>query len=216
MAYQWLFVAQKKLSFKVHYFSAAVCAGQTAIWGFSLQIALKLCKCLNNGSCWHFFTSANLLPFCNVALCIYNFVPLWSFIKETVSRDFYWSFSPKEQLKPSRILIISRKDKITLWHGIFLVRYWTKIRDAGMPMPALVSSMPMPGYMEVTIARETSPVWQRWAPALFSRFRARERQAKKRARKREEIKARKKRKRRARNKQREFALFLPPSVEIRF
>jgi hypothetical protein len=30
--------------------------------------------------------------------------------------------------------------------GIFLVRYRTKIRDAGMPMPALVSSMPMPRY----------------------------------------------------------------------
>jgi hypothetical protein len=30
--------------------------------------------------------------------------------------------------------------------GIFLVRYWTKIGDAGMPMPALVSSMPMPSF----------------------------------------------------------------------
>ncbi len=30
--------------------------------------------------------------------------------------------------------------------GIFLVRYRTKIIDAGMPMPALVSSMPMPSY----------------------------------------------------------------------
>jgi hypothetical protein len=30
--------------------------------------------------------------------------------------------------------------------GIFLVRYRTKIRHAGMPMPALVSSMPMPSY----------------------------------------------------------------------
>jgi hypothetical protein len=30
--------------------------------------------------------------------------------------------------------------------GIFLVRYQTKIRDAGMPMPALVFSMPMPRY----------------------------------------------------------------------
>ncbi len=30
--------------------------------------------------------------------------------------------------------------------GIFLVRYRTKIQDAGMPMPALVSSMPMPSY----------------------------------------------------------------------
>ncbi len=30
--------------------------------------------------------------------------------------------------------------------GIFLVQYRTKILDAGMPMPALVSSMPMPSY----------------------------------------------------------------------
>jgi hypothetical protein len=30
--------------------------------------------------------------------------------------------------------------------GIFLVQYRTKIRHAGMPMPALVSSMPMPSY----------------------------------------------------------------------
>jgi hypothetical protein len=30
--------------------------------------------------------------------------------------------------------------------GIFLVRYRTEIRDAGMPMPALVSSMLMPSY----------------------------------------------------------------------
>jgi hypothetical protein len=28
----------------------------------------------------------------------------------------------------------------------FLVRYPTKLRDAGMLMPALVSSMPMPSY----------------------------------------------------------------------
>jgi hypothetical protein len=28
--------------------------------------------------------------------------------------------------------------------GIFLVRYWTKIRNAGMLMPALDSPMPMP------------------------------------------------------------------------
>jgi hypothetical protein len=30
--------------------------------------------------------------------------------------------------------------------GIILVRYRTKILDAGMPMLALVSSMPMPSY----------------------------------------------------------------------
>ncbi len=30
--------------------------------------------------------------------------------------------------------------------GIFLVWYWTKILDDGMPMPALISLMPMPSY----------------------------------------------------------------------
>ncbi len=34
--------------------------------------------------------------------------------------------------------------------GIFLVRYRTKIQDAGMPMPVLVSSMPMPSYEIIT------------------------------------------------------------------
>jgi hypothetical protein len=36
--------------------------------------------------------------------------------------------------------------KLTL-SSIFLVRYWTKIRDAGMLMPALVSSVTMPSYV---------------------------------------------------------------------
>jgi hypothetical protein len=33
--------------------------------------------------------------------------------------------------------------------GIFLVQYQTKIWNAGMPMPALVSSMPMPSYARI-------------------------------------------------------------------
>jgi hypothetical protein len=32
--------------------------------------------------------------------------------------------------------------------GIFLVRYRTKLMDAGMPMPALFCLMPMPSYGE--------------------------------------------------------------------
>jgi hypothetical protein len=62
-----------------------------------------------------------------------------------------------------------------------------------------------------------STYFQRWAPALFSRFRGREREGKIRARKREEKKARKKVKApSAKEKKREFALFLPPTVDIRF
>jgi hypothetical protein len=44
--------------------------------------------------------------------------------------------------------------------GIFVVRYRTKIRDAGMPMPALVFSMPMPssGKYQLLVAWNYSAV----------------------------------------------------------
>ena len=45
--------------------------------------------------------------------------------------------------------------------GIFLVRYRTKIRDAGMPMPALVSSMPMPSYACPFVFLQVSKVLER-------------------------------------------------------
>jgi hypothetical protein len=32
--------------------------------------------------------------------------------------------------------------------GIFLVRYWIELADAGMLMPALVFLMPMPSYAD--------------------------------------------------------------------
>jgi hypothetical protein len=35
--------------------------------------------------------------------------------------------------------------------GIFWVQYRTEIMDAGMPMPPLVSSMPMPSYADYQI-----------------------------------------------------------------
>jgi hypothetical protein len=58
---------------------------------------------------------------------------------------------------------------------------------------------------------------QRWAPALFSHFRAHEREAKKRARKREEKRAQKKAKApSAKEKKRKFALFPQPKMEIWF
>ncbi len=58
---------------------------------------------------------------------------------------------------------------------------------------------------------------QRWAPALFSRFRAREREAKKERESAKKKEREKKGKRRAsKKKAREFALFPPPTVENRF
>ncbi len=35
--------------------------------------------------------------------------------------------------------------------GIFLVRYRTELIDAGMPMPVLVSSMPVPSYVKQSL-----------------------------------------------------------------
>ncbi len=58
---------------------------------------------------------------------------------------------------------------------------------------------------------------QRWAPALFSRFRAREREGKnKSAKARRKKSAKKSESAERERKKREFALFLPPTVEIRF
>jgi hypothetical protein len=56
--------------------------------------------------------------------------------------------------------------------GIFLVWYQTKIRDAGMPMAALVSSMPMPSYGSIKtlflIQKSGSPLQHLLADVLHS------------------------------------------------
>jgi hypothetical protein len=54
--------------------------------------------------------------------------------------------------------------------GIFLVRYRTKIRHAGMPMPALVSSMPMPSYAN-TFCGNTFCDYMLSITKLFSHYR---------------------------------------------
>jgi hypothetical protein len=47
---------------------------------------------------------------------------------------------------------------------ICLVRFWTKIRDAGMQVPALVYSMPMPSYLifltNVRLKQKTRGLWR--------------------------------------------------------
>jgi hypothetical protein len=42
--------------------------------------------------------------------------------------------------------------------SIFLVRYQTKIRDAGMLMPALVFWMPMPSYGDLRLGNSRSKI----------------------------------------------------------
>jgi hypothetical protein len=43
--------------------------------------------------------------------------------------------------------------------SIFLVQYRAKIRHVGMPMPVLVSSMPMPSYVAKKCKRKKNLSW---------------------------------------------------------
>ncbi len=67
---------------------------------------------------------------------IYIEMPECRTVRHPVSPDWKKLTMPKS---------VRYRTKLTQ-SGIFLVRYRTKIRDARMPMPALVSSMPMPSY----------------------------------------------------------------------
>jgi hypothetical protein len=56
--------------------------------------------------------------------------------------------------------------------GIFLVWYRTKIRDAGMPMPALVFWMPMPSYgsNQCLLYVNKGLMWKLMSFSMFSPF----------------------------------------------
>jgi hypothetical protein len=56
-----------------------------------------------------------------------------------------WSVQCRTKKKLTMQEQVRYQTKLTQF-GIFLVQYWTKISGAGMLMPALVSSMPMPSY----------------------------------------------------------------------
>jgi hypothetical protein len=81
--------------------------------------------------------------------CTYTYIemPEWRTVRNSVS--------PVPDRKKLTILEqVHYRTKLTQ-SGIFLVRYRTKIRDAGMPMPSLVFSMPMPRYANFSN-------WVRW------------------------------------------------------
>jgi hypothetical protein len=54
--------------------------------------------------------------------------------------------SVRYQNKKLMMLELVRYRTKRMQFGSFLVRYWTKLMDAGMPMPALVFLMAMPSY----------------------------------------------------------------------
>jgi hypothetical protein len=76
-------------------------------------------------------------------------MPDWAFYRHSSIRAFMHVRCPGRCCITKSILSgirsVRYRTKLTQ-SGIFLVRYQTKIRDAGMPMPVLVSAMPMPSY----------------------------------------------------------------------
>jgi hypothetical protein len=75
---------------------------------------------------------------CCMSMYIYTEMPEWRTVRNPVSPVTDW----KKLMIPEQTRY---RTKLTQ-SSIFLVRYRTKIQDAGMPMLALVSSMPMPRY----------------------------------------------------------------------
>ncbi len=74
----------------------------------------------------------------SMSMYIYMEMPEFRTVRHLVSPVSDW----KKLTMPEQVRY---RTKLTQ-SGIFLVQYRTKIRDAGMPMPALVSSMLMPSY----------------------------------------------------------------------
>jgi hypothetical protein len=89
---------------------------------------------------------------CACVCCMYIYMEMlecWT-VRHSVSPVREWT----ELTMPGQVRY---RTKLTQ-SCIVLVRYRTKILDAGMPMPALVSSMPMPSYA-VDPSNENAPRW---------------------------------------------------------
>jgi hypothetical protein len=90
--------------------------------------------------------SMSILHVCVHALCLWQYpctyieMPECRTVRHPVSPVPDW----KKLTMPEQVRY---RTKFTQ-SGIVLVRYRTKIGDAGMPMPALVSSMLMPSYAQ--------------------------------------------------------------------
>ncbi len=86
-----------------------------------------------------------------VCVCVYMSVCMSVCVRMCVlvykCQTVWHSISPVPEWKKLTIPGLDRCQTKPTQSGTFLVRYWTEITDAGMPMPALVSSMPMPNYV---------------------------------------------------------------------
>ncbi len=77
-----------------------------------------------------------------VCVCVFVFVFVFVSINAGISGIRTVRYWKKITKMPGQVRYRTKPRQ----SGIFLVRYRTVIIDAGMPMPALVSWMPMPSY----------------------------------------------------------------------
>ncbi len=84
-----------------------------------------------------------------ICICINTIYKYWT-IRHRVGPVPEW----KKLTMPEQVLYRTKP----MQSGIFLVRYWNKIMDAGVPMPVLVSLMPMPSYGRIILVQpQASP-----------------------------------------------------------
>jgi hypothetical protein len=106
------------------------------------------------------------LQYVHVACSCQCCIPCQCFMSMSMSIDIYIEM-PECQTVRHPVSLVPDWKKLTMLKpvryrtkltqsGIFVVQYRTKIWDAGVPMPALVSSMPMPSYDENVVVNETN------------------------------------------------------------
>ncbi len=114
--------------YMLHYQSCAVCP----------------CPCCMSMSIMHVHVHVACLCQC----CMSMSMSMYIYIEMPECRTVRHQVSPVPDWKKLTIPEQVRYQTNLTQSGIFLVRYRTKIRDAGMPMPALVFSMLMHSYAQ--------------------------------------------------------------------
>ncbi len=126
----------------IHAYMHAHCPGPCCITKSILHVHVHVaCSCQCCIPCQCFMSMS-------MSIDIYIEMPECRTVRHSVSPVPDW----KKLTMPKTVRY---RTKLTQ-SGIFLVQYRTKIQDAGMPMPVLVSSMPMPSYASLLLPKTTA------------------------------------------------------------
>ncbi len=116
--------------YMLHYQSCAVCP----------------CPCCMSMSIMHVHVNVACPYQCCMSMSMSMYIYIEMLECQTVQHPISPVLDWKKLMMPEQVRYWTKLTQ----SGIFLFRYWTKIRDVGMPMPALVSSMPMSSYAILT------------------------------------------------------------------